>query len=293
MAKQPFEITDEIIFEKVRSIEDQFAGSIPETVFHYTNTASFMGIIQARALWASGAEFLNDESEFRYGVDICNSQIENLEKANRKYAEIMKLFRASMEFTTNSPFVVCFCQDGDLLSQWRGYSSHGQGLSVGLRSKELKKLNLPYLNSIVYDRGSQSKFLFDTVKAIADAFLTVGLGPTDEGVNYQISGHAGILERFCGLVKDGAFREEAELRLAVPDFRVGANKIEVKFRARNNLAVPYIEIDLSPIWDNVIQEVIVGPGPDPMLRKKSIEHLLSLSGLQSVDVRLSNCQYRQ
>jgi hypothetical protein len=35
-------------------------------------------------------------------------------------------------------FMACFCENGDLLSQWRGYGSLGGGFSLGFKAKQLK-----------------------------------------------------------------------------------------------------------------------------------------------------------
>lgn len=35
-------------------------------------------------------------------------------------------------------FVVCFCEEGDVLSQWRGYADNGKGCSLGFSVKELE-----------------------------------------------------------------------------------------------------------------------------------------------------------
>ena len=39
-------------------------------------------------------------------------------------------------------FVVCFCEDGDVLSQWRGYADNGKGCSLGFSVKQ--KIGISY-----------------------------------------------------------------------------------------------------------------------------------------------------
>lgn len=36
-------------------------------------------------------------------------------------------------------FVVCFCEEGDVLSQWRGYADGGKGGAIGFSLEELKE----------------------------------------------------------------------------------------------------------------------------------------------------------
>jgi hypothetical protein len=53
--------------------------------YHYTSAADLHGIITSKSLWASDYRFLNDTSEFRYGLDILFNAID------RRKAEISRL----------------------------------------------------------------------------------------------------------------------------------------------------------------------------------------------------------
>ncbi len=89
--------------------------------------------------------------------------------------------------------------------------------------------------------------------------------------------------------KHGGFREEAEIRITVvtsandqlPDDAIepGDNrqKKTICFRPHNGMLVPYISL-FERLDDEIsklpIKKVIVGPHPDKLKRKKSIEKLL-------------------
>jgi|GEM_PF-6150883 hypothetical protein len=77
MGKDPLELFKAVYYDKVFALDAKHLGAAPSIVYHYTNTASFMSIIQNKTLWASRAEFLNDAQEFRYGQNICKREIEN------------------------------------------------------------------------------------------------------------------------------------------------------------------------------------------------------------------------
>ena len=53
----------------------------------------------------------------------------------QKEYEILR-YEFSQGGVTN--FVVCFCEEGDMLSQWRGYANDGKGCSLGFSISELK-----------------------------------------------------------------------------------------------------------------------------------------------------------
>jgi hypothetical protein len=292
MTKEPLKILQDTLFEKKFPLDDKYIDSVPDVVYHYSNITAFINILQNKCLWASRAEFLNDATEFRFGQQICRREMDRLASTNSDYIEFIRKLQSAIDFEVNSPFVTCFCKDGDLLSQWRGYSSHGQGISVGFETGVLRRINSARLNKVVYEPRDQADFIFEQIKALADSFLTVGID-LDNADNFRaLIGYTGAIERYCVLMKDAAFREENELRLNVADYYVETNGLPVKFRVRNNLVVPYLELDLADNWPALIREIIIGPGPDPELRYKNIMHFLNMLGLNKVSVNLSKCQYR-
>jgi hypothetical protein len=286
--KSPDEIFSDIYYPQFFELENRLIRIIPKTIYHYTNLSSFIQLVQTKKLWASRSEFLNDATEFRYGQRTAIEQIESLEKAD-KYRLFLEQLKRALGTVTESPFVTCFCKDGDLLSQWRGYSNHGQGICVGFRSESLQALEQVFLYNVVYDPEKQTELMFSFVKMLADCYLAVGLDLDDPQVYRKIVGHTGTMERYCALIKDPAFAEECELRLLVPDY--SSDEFEIKFRVRNNLIVPFVEINLEPVWDKVVCEIIIGPGPDREVRKKNVQHFIDLMELEAT-VQFSGCQFR-
>jgi hypothetical protein len=57
-------------------------------------------------------------------------------------------------FRLYTPFVARFCEDGDLLSQWRGYGNDGEGFPLGLSVPWLLGLENDgfRLQRVIYDR---------------------------------------------------------------------------------------------------------------------------------------------
>ena len=280
----------ELYYDAFFKNEDKFISDVPPIVYHYTNLNAFMEIMRSKRLWASRSEFLNDMMELRYGQTLVNEQIKKLEKSGTKYLPFAVRLREALEVESSAPFIVCFCQDGDLLSQWRGYSSHGQGISVGFHANKIVPGN-GSLHSVVYQEQAQAEFIFTELKLLADCYIATGFDLDDPEVLYDLMGHSGTIEKYCSLVKDPAFREENESRLIIPDYH--SDNYEIKFRARNNnLIVPYVEIDVSQNWETAVAEVIIGPGPDRDIRERNIEHFLKLIG-SNVPHRMSGCQFRQ
>jgi len=112
----------------------------PETLVHYTTAAGLLGILTKKSIWATDLRFLNDATELSFARETVNTKLEARKRAEvaiytredeaRACSEFFDLFlegsRASQSFCDYGVYVACFCREGDLLSQWRGYGGdHG------------------------------------------------------------------------------------------------------------------------------------------------------------------------
>src|SRR5712691_7887648 len=62
--------------------------------------------------------------------------------------------------------ITCFCENGDLLSQWRGYSAHGYGYSLGFDTTILRERAASsgfILGRCIYDPMVQDKIINEAV----------------------------------------------------------------------------------------------------------------------------------
>lgn len=90
-----------------------------QLVYQYRNFDSFWNILKSDSFWATNARFSNDEVEQQFGMEvissICAGTIDLSDPGNMGLDE---------------NYIVCFCQEDDKLSQWRGYAPEG-GVSLG------------------------------------------------------------------------------------------------------------------------------------------------------------------
>jgi hypothetical protein len=93
-------------------------------------------------------------------------------------------------------------------------------------------------------------------------------------------------------LKHRGFQEEEEWRIAL-FLREKTNPDCLKFRPGNSMPAPYLEIDLKlgARWIG-IEEVIVGPCPNPKEAAQSVELLLRSNDFRSVRVIQSGIPYR-
>lgn len=191
----------------------------PRILWHYTGTAGLEGIVSSGKFWASHVRYLNDASEFDYGRALIEEVLNQQGEKNPALAEMMRRdagFGNPIEHGPE-PFVVCFCEDGDLLSQWRGYGAGGGAHSLGLRTEAVVPL-LPRqhteLRQVVYDRSTQ----LDLVNATVSAWLEAIEPDLVENSNPPIPLEAIFALRVALLehhlcFKNPAFAEEKEWRL--------------------------------------------------------------------------------
>ena len=216
-----------------------------------------------------------------------------------------------------------FCEDGDLLSQWRGYGASG-GYAVGIHSnylihsKRLTEVTARYLegrpesepNSLRNVRLLWQGFRRRGESAMPDAWkpgvrlVQVEYGPQAIGrmiekvlanVAPAPTGHPGVAGFYrtrdvafpaLAEIKHEAFAEEREWRLIA----VGsAGEEEMSFRTGTLGVIPYLKLALPT---HAVAEIVVGPGRDQALRERGVRRLVEESGLGPVEVRLSKAPFR-
>lgn len=188
----------------------------------------------------------------------------------------------------NCFFVACFCQEADLLSQWRAYGQGGFALGFDLgwvtaRERMDRRLGSPVRSgTVVYDEETQRSMVL--------AFLREAVARED-----GVPGSAQFqsVPLMCRL-KDKAFQEERELRLMTA-FSWGQS--EIQWRVADGLIIPYTELALPrhegpekgllPIVD-----IVIGPMRHPEAAERSIRGLLEQVGYASVSIRRSEVPLR-
>lgn len=251
----------------------------PEILYHYTDTVAMLNILQRGELWATDANYLNDSNELQHGRNELYSALtakqvelgEHVTRGGHWRGTDLGILRAELEYhakgeslqlATGGPFVSCFCEDGDLLSQWRGYAG-GSGWAIGFARE--------WLESVCYRRG-RPQALRQVVYGVA------GIGPMVERVlaEQTIDPLArkgpswGQAREICdtGLagIKDDAFVEEREWRLILQGAPGGE-----QFRPGRVGLTPYLKV---PFPKEAIKEVVIGPSVYSTLQWRAAARLL-------------------
>lgn len=287
-------------------------------LYHYCSLETFVSIISNRTFRCSSMLLSNDSMEGRVATNVL---LEMAAKAGLEATDRQRLESYTSSFVGDVYEVLGFClsENGDLLSQWRGYAGDATGVSIGFSSQYLWDLSEKISNSkrpsfgikkVLYNRAEHEECLRPVLAEIMEliqqgAFRTLGRrslldarttdeiraedGKTVELVNRlsQTLLVSTLAHQF--LLKMPAFSEEQEWRVLSHCVRLTHG--DVKFRASGNKIVPYREYMFDDSCGNPIRQVILGPknATPPYV----IKHMLEIHGFgDDIKVVPSDGSYR-
>jgi hypothetical protein len=106
-----------------------FPDETPRHVYHYTTIEGLKGIVSTGSLFATEITFLNDSSELVYADQIIRKYTASADSSNLGRLLLSEL-NETLDRGRVELYVSCFCDSGDLLSQWRAYANQGAGYAL-------------------------------------------------------------------------------------------------------------------------------------------------------------------
>lgn len=208
------------------------------TLYHYTSFEKLFNILSGDSFWASRSRFSNDSTEDKILG-------EELIKKEQYYAD---------------NYIVCFCKEKDILSQWRGYCPQG-GAAIGLKFPEgfatysllhsnYKEDFTKYGNSVELYKNRPFPVIYCEAE---NSNISKGVKVEDL---LKLFNEPEIEETGCTLydiapyLKNGLFEEENELRLV---FNNSGGEIEkcIRFRTlEDGSMIPYIVVKYGDILES-------------------------------------------
>ena len=204
-------------------IENLDIFSVPDSsLYHYTSREVFWKIMEGEILLARHIQFSNDSEENRIG--------------KKKMEEAMKGERKVLALSDALPFMICFCKEDDLLSQWRGYAKEGIAIefdfSKGLYGKKSGDIFSSYYCFTIMNKEDENKYLSEN--SSGETVFMGAIASPYEVIYTSADEHPGpeIIDRVRNIIKnsvpervqqnavnmvpyikDRHFDEEAEYRL--------------------------------------------------------------------------------
>jgi len=285
-----------LIKKVIRAVERQ---PEPETLYHYTSAPGLLGILKQGSVWATNIRFMNDTREFGLALELMTVALErrSSDGTSRFMSALHQVLREALRSASSTEFYVSsFSEDGDQLSQWRGYCPSGSGYSIGVRPITLTEADadgMRFLVPCIYDKG-EHKQLVETVTNDVIAFAnTYWTGPdsSDRVLRESFKVFERVVSLLGPALKDTTFREEVEWRLVSLPSAFSAQALE--FRPGRATLVPYFSHPLGMDGDvPLIAEIVIGPTAYPDLARRAAEDLLRKYRLRRTRIRASTIPFR-
>ena len=274
------------------------------TAFHYCSLNTFLSMVDTREFWLSDVNTMNDFSEGHWGYDrFIDAANEIIEEVGRDFIDEIDKFVSTMQFR-HLPVIACFSRNGDVLSQWRAYSSDGAGVAVGFPMHKLMSLNC---RVVVVDYNPQSQI--DIFKDAISALFALKQRLSEAAFDKVFAYYASMIGMLLFSCKNPAFEEEQEIRLIrslsvqriqdnIKFSDVGGDNtdqlsgkpLDVLFRVSGSGIVPYIRMPFSGLGKDAIVDVVIGPKSSN--GGNEVRALLNSKGFEHAKVRSSLATYR-
>ncbi|MDO8863601.1 DUF2971 domain-containing protein [Haliea sp. E1-2-M8] len=246
-----------------------FAMPPRETLYHYTTLSGLLGIVDSAELRCSDIRYMNDSTELRHTLDLLGEQVTQRIVAGVDNPALLTTFLDWLTYrVVSGPMLFCasFRGNGNLLSQWRGYSVHGKGVSLGFAPEHIldcARRQHFEVGHCVYAPSQQEKMIneiIDAVEALAEES-----DETDETASQnrqwvrRFQTIEGDLLRIAAVLKHPAFEEEQEWRIVSPMIGDTASG-KVQFREGNSMLIPWFPLDLRDEQGRLaIEHAFLGP----------------------------------
>jgi Protein of unknown function (DUF2971) len=269
------------------------------TIYHYTDSAGLIGIIERKKIWATNVWFMNDTGEGTFGWNLVREFIRQKTATSEAEKTLLLMAAETLKDIDNTPsypdtYIACFSQKGNDLSQWRAYG-RGTGFSIGFDSAVLDKMagslneivTKPALVKVIYKHSRQRDTLQELYQTDILDHILAASETTLLAANFLVNALMAISS-----MKHEAFSSEYEWRLR---FFARKGNSRIMFRNSSMGITPYIEVP----WDNTelaigsaIKEIQVGPQLHPDIAQRAVQNLLARNDIGKVEVKPSTIPLR-
>lgn len=247
-----------------------FYFSPPEHLYHYTSTHGIYGILNSKTLWLSKVQQLNDKSELisaiKEFINFCNTA-HHVHPNDKLFKFVIAAANNLTNFSSTNICVASFCEDKDLLSQWRGYAQQGGGFAIGFSGNHLKALceskNFALVKCLYAKKEHQLVFK-DLLNTLTDCYnIIVRKSPENilESNLNDLKGYfISLFLEVAPVLKNETFSEEKEWRIITHPISIKDNNFKVKTTPKLR---EFYELSFNEVpYRQMITNVTIGPGND-------------------------------
>ncbi len=269
----------------------------PKLVYHYCSLETFFSIFSNSTIRLSNISKSNDSEEITYLLPKMKNFCANLfGEYNEKFSDnyrldldfIDKLFSYKFNEMSLIFYVICFSEEPDLLSQWRGYANDACGVSIGFSTDAFYPLARSIRSSYNFSQVRYSvDDLYDQIKNYVTKKINNDFSGDEKSDSLELLNIAdttvSMLLYNSILYKNPNFYEEKEWRLIYNPFgnirRINDkmsyydrmsemfNKFNERgsfirhpmtFHISNDKIVSHIDLSFYNIRKEFVKEIIIG-----------------------------------
>ena len=283
-----------LVHESVADIAQRLYAEQPsKPLFHYTSVGALQPIIESRSLRVTDNRYFNDASEIANAsarmVNALTTTVYRIREVPKsEWSQHFARYAALSPFldwlkdrlsSAAAVYVGCFTENGNLLSQWRGYCPPMKGISLGFDAGRLRAAADAQgflLGKCIYDPAEQAAIATTLVEHLTG--LLPENTPDSDYPNIAKDIEPDLL-RIAALMKHSAFAEEAEWRLVSPPHE---NYVEppIEYREGKSMLIPSFRFNLPRSAERSVElhQVYVGPTLHANLSIASVSNYLSKAG---------------
>lgn len=270
---------------------------------HYSSASGIAGILSSKSLWATHIQFLNDSREFLHAIGLAREHLETVRRSgiDASASPLTDALFQRLDAMPGNTWIVSFSEEGNLLSQWRGYCPAG-GYVVSFRPQALKTLANRQnfiLARCTYSRDEQVELVTALINATYENFNNEG-GPPSNGTTVDDESRAASfcarwffprMLRLGSLMKDPAFFEEKEWRLIGGLYKP---HITPNYRCNGPLIIPHRVFDLSlqSTLEDVVDSITIGPAFDQGLADIGLFFFMQHAQVGHIQIKRSTIPFR-
>ena len=229
------------LIQEEEDLKRHFQKPVPEVLYHYSKVENLKNIINTNIFRASNIEFLNDCSEYHYGIDLiknvldCNRSCFNGEYTNLFLQELERYKRE-----TSNIFILSLSTHGDLLPLWQAYSGlNGYNIGFDFHSVlDLAPSEIICHGHVIYSKKRQEEIILEIATKLYGIYIEFATKCDPQEFKTIFKFIFTQIIYYITLFKHHAFECEKEYR-----FVYYSNSEAIPRIKKNNDGTPYVELD--------------------------------------------------
>jgi hypothetical protein len=278
----------------------EFACGPPPRLYHYTDLQAAAAILASKSLRLTKVEYLNDLSELEHGIGVFQEVADELTTGRARghaHADFLRGFARALGASPRpNVCIASFCDEGDLLSQWRSYGGAGKGIALGFSGAVLARFSEGGFETwrCIYDPSVQRRVMHELIahllKRLDELRAHDEAGRAREALRRELSA---VFLMVAPVMKHESFAEEREWRLISrplapthPAYQVSISNLRV---------TEYFQLRFGATQDEAydfLEELVVGPARDAVLILDAFKVLLDKHRISCGVCRASRIPYR-